>query len=297
MGPLFVRFDHVNAPQSRIFGERCRGHSLWRCRPVVKGAETGSPCDFRRKSHVHVENLPPDTLIDGEVIVVDADGKVKFKRRGWGTLLTNWTNSSSFSRRSRGPGMSFDLFAASSSPQPKSHSRVTDKPIHFLGTNRQYASGLFVSQICVMSMVFGADGLARCGAGARGFSRDQIQLIGIEARVFDDLADLETKRQCRVVRSQEKGLRPSLYFFRSMKPPIPTDRKSTDSGQTPSCPSLGCSHGICSLLGASTSASSLPSYSLRTRYIHRLLTDSAGARIANSLAIYFLRLANSHRFR
>ena len=31
-------------------------------------------------------------------------------RRGLGTLLTNWTNYSSFSRRSRGPGMSFDLF-------------------------------------------------------------------------------------------------------------------------------------------------------------------------------------------
>jgi len=36
---------------------------------------------------------------------------------------------------------------------------------------------------------------------------DQIQLIGIEARVFDDLADLETERQCRVVRSQDKCLR------------------------------------------------------------------------------------------
>jgi len=33
------------------------------------------------------------------------------------------------------------------------------------------------------------------------FSEDQIQLIGIEARVFDDLADLEAERQCRVVRS------------------------------------------------------------------------------------------------
>ena len=33
------------------------------------------------------------------------------------------------------------------------------------------------------------------------FPEDQIQLIGIEARVFDDLADLETKRQCRLVRS------------------------------------------------------------------------------------------------
>ena len=26
------------------------------------------------------EKLPPDTLIDGEVVVVDADGKVKFQR-------------------------------------------------------------------------------------------------------------------------------------------------------------------------------------------------------------------------
>lgn len=33
------------------------------------------------------------------------------------------------------------------------------------------------------------------------FPEDRIQLIGIEARVFDDLADLETERQCRVVRS------------------------------------------------------------------------------------------------
>ena len=40
------------------------------------------------------------------------------------------------------------------------------------------------------------------------FPENQIQLIGIEARVFDDLADLETERQCRVVRSQEKELRP-----------------------------------------------------------------------------------------
>jgi hypothetical protein len=39
------------------------------------------------------------------------------------------------------------------------------------------------------------------------FPEDQIQLIRIEARVFDDLADLETERQCQV-RSQEKGLRP-----------------------------------------------------------------------------------------
>jgi hypothetical protein len=53
-------------------------------------------------------------------------------------------------------------------------------------------------------MVFGADGLrsmrSRC---ARFFPEDQIQLNGIEARVFDDL---ETERQRRVVQSQEKGL-------------------------------------------------------------------------------------------
>ena len=48
-------------------------------------------------------------------------------------------------------------FAASSSTQPKSHSRATDKPIEV-------------------------------------FPEDQIQLIGIEAREFDDLADLETER-------------------------------------------------------------------------------------------------------
>ena len=49
-----------------------------------------------------------------------------------------------------------------------------------------------------MSMVFGADGL---GSVRSRRGEDQIQLIGIAARVFDDLADLETERQCRVVRS------------------------------------------------------------------------------------------------
>src|SRR5438132_930708 len=49
--------------------------------------------------------------------------------------------------------------------------------------------------------LFAADGWARCGAGARAFPEDQIQLIGIEARVFDDLADLETERQSWVVRT------------------------------------------------------------------------------------------------
>jgi len=42
-------------------------------------------------------------------------------------------------------------------------------------------------------------------------TEDQIQLIGIEARVFDDLADLETERQCRVVRTppaQRRGREP-----------------------------------------------------------------------------------------
>jgi len=47
---------------------------------------------------------------------------------------------------------------------------------------------------------FGLDAEQACEV----FPEDQIQLIGIEARVFDDLADLETERQCRVV----KGLRP-----------------------------------------------------------------------------------------
>jgi hypothetical protein len=40
--------------------------------------------------------------------------------------------------------MSFDLFRSVFISSPKSHSRVTDKPIHFLGTNRRYASELFV---------------------------------------------------------------------------------------------------------------------------------------------------------
>jgi len=38
----------------------------------------------------------------------------------------------------------------------------------------------------------------------RDFSRGSNSADGIEARVFDDLPDLETERQ---VRSQEKGLR------------------------------------------------------------------------------------------
>jgi hypothetical protein len=53
-----------------------------------------------------------------------------------------------------------------------------------------------------MSMVFGADGLGSMRSRhARFFPEDQIQLIGIAARVFDDLADPETERQYRVVRS------------------------------------------------------------------------------------------------
>jgi hypothetical protein len=62
--------------------------------------------------------------------------------------------------------------------------------------------GTFASHICVMSMVFGAAGLGSMQSRrARFFPEDQIQLIAIEARVFHDLADLETERQCRVVRS------------------------------------------------------------------------------------------------
>ena len=49
----------------------------------------------------------------------------------------------------------------------------------------------FRREICVMSMVFGAvDGEQT----REVFPEDQIQLIGIEAREFDDLADLETER-------------------------------------------------------------------------------------------------------
>jgi hypothetical protein len=63
-----------------------------------------------------------------------------------------------------------------------------------------------------MSILFGADGLGLDAEQAREvFSEDQIQLIGIEARVFDDLADLETERQCRVVRTppaQRRGREP-----------------------------------------------------------------------------------------
>jgi hypothetical protein len=56
-----------------------------------------------------------------------------------------------------------------------------------------------------MSTVFGAHGLRSMRTRrAKFFPEDQIQLIAIEACVFHDLADLETKRQCRVVRCQEK---------------------------------------------------------------------------------------------
>jgi hypothetical protein len=48
---------------------------------------------------------------------------------------------------------------------------------------------------------------------ARFFPEDQIQLIGIEARVFDDLADLETAMSGGP--SQEKVLRP---FSRTQSP-------------------------------------------------------------------------------
>jgi hypothetical protein len=45
------------------------------------------------------------------------------------------------------------------------------------------------------------------------FPEDQIELIGIEARVFDDPSDLEPEQQCRVIRSQEKRWRP---FYRTL---------------------------------------------------------------------------------
>jgi hypothetical protein len=87
--------------------------------------------------------------------------------------------------------MSFNYFAPSSSPQPKSHSRVTDKPIHFLSINRSYASGLFVADLPDVHGFrrgrFRLDAEKECEV----FPEDQIQLIGIAAHVFDDLADLE----------------------------------------------------------------------------------------------------------
>jgi hypothetical protein len=46
-----------------------------------------------------------------------------------------------------------------------------------------------------MSIVFGADGSGSMRNRHEVFPEDKIQLIGIEARVFDDLADLETERQ------------------------------------------------------------------------------------------------------
>ena len=53
------------------------------------------------------------------------------------------------------------------------------------------------------------------------FPDDQIQLIEIEARVFDDLADLETERQSRLVQSQEKVCVPFI---------APNRRRGSPSG-------------------------------------------------------------------
>jgi len=66
---------------------------------------------------------------------------------------------------------------------------VTDKPIHFLGTVHGFRGGRFELDAEQAREVF---------------PEDQIQLVGIEARVFDDLADLETERQCRVVQVKKK---------------------------------------------------------------------------------------------
>ena len=89
---------------------------------------------------------------------------------------------------------------------------MTDKPIHFLGTNRRYFSSSDLRD------VHGFRG-GRFGLDAEQarevFCEDQIQLIGIEARVFDDLADLETERQCRVVQVK-KSLGP---FYATNRPP------------------------------------------------------------------------------
>jgi hypothetical protein len=107
-----------------------------------------------------------------------------------------------FSRTPRQPGMGLDLFrGVLIFSAPKSDSRTTDKPIHLLGTKPTIRIGTFRSQIYVMvhSLWRGRLGLdveqAREIFSPIKSSRSEL------ARVFDDLPDLETERQCRVVRS------------------------------------------------------------------------------------------------
>jgi hypothetical protein len=85
-------------------------------------------------------------------------------------------------------------FAASSSPRPKSHSRVTDKSSIFSAPtddpHRDFSSSDLRDVHGFRGGRFGLD----AEQAREVFPEDQIQLIGIEARVFDDLADLETER-------------------------------------------------------------------------------------------------------
>jgi hypothetical protein len=92
-------------------------------------------------------------------------------------------------------------FAAFSPTQPKSHSWVTGKPIHFLGTTDDTHQDFSSSDSRDVRGFRGGTAWLGAEQARKVFPEDQIQLIEIEARVFDDLADLETERQCRVVRS------------------------------------------------------------------------------------------------
>ena len=103
-------------------------------------------------------------------------------------------------------------FAVSSSPQPKSHSWVTGKPIHFLGTTDDTHQDFSSSD---SRDVHGFRG-GRFGLDAEQarevFPENQIQLIGIEARIFDDLPNLESERQYRLVRVKKKVCVPFWTF-------------------------------------------------------------------------------------
>ena len=61
-------------------------------------------------------------------------------------------------------------------------------------------------------MVFGADCLGSMRSRREVFPEDQIQLIGIEPRIFDDLPNLESERQYRLVRVKKKVCVPFWTF-------------------------------------------------------------------------------------
>ena len=86
--------------------------------------------------------------------------------------------------------MSFDLFRASLIYSAEISFKVCEKSIQFLGIHRRYARDILSSN-CVMSIFSGRPVWTRCELARKVFPEDQIQLIEIAARTFDDLRDLE----------------------------------------------------------------------------------------------------------